>query len=267
MANAIVLAPMALPAVTASSTAAGYSPAYVGNDYMGVVWKSAASGGSQSLTVDFGSDVAIDTALLLGCTGATSGWTLTIEAATAALGPGFPGGSWSSGSMPFLAGAVMTKSNRGRSLWVGGDGGPPASRYWRFTIGGLAGAAATVARLVLGERIALARNFQFGATFGLRDTGSMDFSSRGVMLRYRGAKLRAVGVTFGSVYRDEVEEMVQPLIDVCGNSEPIALISDPDPHAQRQNRIWFGPMVGDLGTVWPKASGFEWKCNLVDLPS
>lgn len=266
MGTAIIVSPLALPSVTASSSAGGYSPAYVDNDFMGVVWRSATGSASQSLTVDFGGDVAIDTALMLGCTGATGDWTLTVQAATAAQGPGFPGGSWSSGAGPFLAGTAMPVNGRGKALWMAPeDGGPPAARYWRFTIGGLSGGAATVARLVLGMRIALARNFQFGATFGVRDLGSTEFSVRGVLLRRRGAKLRALGLTFGSVYRDEVEGQVSPLVERAGNSEPIAIVIDPDPHAQRQNRIWFGPLVGDVGMVWAKASGFEWRCNLVDL--
>ena len=40
MSNAILVEPLAMPAVTASATAAGYDPLNVANIYMGVVWKS-----------------------------------------------------------------------------------------------------------------------------------------------------------------------------------------------------------------------------------
>ena len=41
MSNSIVVKPLPFASVSASSTAAGYDPANIGNDYMGVVWKSA----------------------------------------------------------------------------------------------------------------------------------------------------------------------------------------------------------------------------------
>jgi hypothetical protein len=265
MSNALFVKPLPFASVSASSTASGYAAGNVGNDHMGVVWKSAAGAASRTITVDMGADVVIDTALLLGCTGATSGWTLKVEAATTAQGDTFPAGSWAGATLPFLAGSVMPVSGRGRALWLAPASPPPASRYWRFTIGGLSNAAAIVARLVLGRKIQLIRNFQFGAAFGVRDLGNADFSIRGVLLRRRGVKLRSVGITFGSVHKDEVEAIVHPLIEEIGVTEPVVLITDADADDQRQNRIWFGPLVGDLGTVWAKPDGFEWRANLVSL--
>ena len=265
MSNSIVVKPLAFASVSASSTAAGYDPANIGNDYMGVVWKSVAGAATRTITVDMGSDVVIDTALLLGCTGADTNWTLKVEAATSAQGNTFPAGSWAGAVLPFLAGTAMPVSGRGRALWLAPASPPPASRYWRFTIAGLGTSAATVARLVLGRKIQLERNFQFGAAFGVRDFGSTDFSARGVLLRRRGVKLRSVGISYGAVRRDEVEAKVHPLLEQVGTSEPIAIILDPDADAQRQNRIWFGPLVGDLGTVWQKPGAFEWRASIVDL--
>lgn len=265
MSNAVIVKPLAFSSASASSTAAGSDPAYVGNDHMGVVWKSATGAASQTLTIDMGANVTIDSILLLGCTGAKSSWTLKVEAATAAQGATFPAGSWAGAALPFLAGSAMPVSGRGRSVWFAPASPPPASRYWRLTIAGLANAAATVARLVMGRKIQLQRNFQFGAAFGVRDMSNVDFSVRGVLLRRRGVKLRSVAVTFGAVYKDEVEAVVHPLIEEIGISEPVALITDPDDDAQRQNRIWFGPLVGDLGTVWAKPGGFEWRASLIGL--
>lgn len=265
MSNAVAVLPLPLSAVTASATAAGHDPAHVGNDHMGVVWKSPAGAASRSLTIDLGSDRAFDTIALLGLTGAQPGWTLTVEAATAAQGSGFPGGSWVGAALPLLAGAAMPSSGRGKALWLAPASPPPPSRYIRLTLGSLANAAATVARVVVGARVALERNFQFGAAFGVRDLGNADFSARGVLLRRRGERLRSVGLTFPHVRRDEAEAKVAPLVEMAGNTDPILIVTDPDPDAQRQNRIYFGLLIGDLGMVWARPGGFEWRANLVAL--
>ncbi|MCK0531446.1 hypothetical protein [Sphingobium agri] len=266
MSNAIIVKPLPWASISASSTAAGYDPAYTGNDHMGVVWKTEAGAATRTITVDMGADVRIDAALLLGCTGASAAWTLKVQAATAAQGSSFSQLSYDSGDAPFLAGSVAPTSNRGRALWLpSSPAAIPSARYWRFVISGLGAAAVTVGRLILGRRIQLARNFQFGAAFGVRDLSTLDFSQYGVLLRRRGVKLRTVGISFGHTRRDEVEAKVQPLIEEVGNSEPIALITDPDAHEQRQNRIYFGPLVGDLSTIWNKPDGFEWRASLVSL--
>lgn len=260
MSNSIVLKPLEWVSISASSTDAGHSANYVGNDHMGVVWKSGSGAQSQQLSIDMGSNVAIDTAILLGCTGATSGWTLGVSAETS-------GGSiWTGATLPFLAGDAMPVSGRGKSLWLApSNSAPPPSRYWRFLIGGLNNGPATAARLVVGKRISLSRNIIFGAEFGVRDLGNIDFSRRGVILRQDGMKLRTVNVTYPAVTRAEVESYVHPLLNEIGNTGSVAFILDPDEDPQRQNRIWYGPMIGDLGTVWSTPCGFEWRANIVDL--
>ncbi|MES1985473.1 MAG: hypothetical protein V4461_11020 [Pseudomonadota bacterium] len=264
MSHAIIVKPLSLAAVVASSTAAGHDAAYVGNDHMGVVWKSTAGGYAQGLQIDLGADTPIDTILLIGCSGARAEWQLSIALATQAQGP-FTGAYYQGDTMAFLAGAAMPTSGRGKALWLAPADAPPSARYIYVSIGNVSDAAVTVARLVIGQRIQLARNFQFGAAFGVRDLGSVDFSVRGVLLRRRGAKLRSIGLTFGAVHKDEVEAIVHPLIEQVGLTEPLALVTDLDPDEQRQNRMYFGPLVGDLGTIWAKASGFEWRANLVSL--
>lgn len=264
MSNSIVVKPLPWASISAT-TAVGYDAAYMGNDHMGVVWRSPTGGPIRVITVDMGTNVTINTAVLLGCTGATSGWTLKVEAATEAQGDTFPAGSWVGATLPFLAGSEMPVSGRGRALWLAPASPPPASRYWRFTIGGLGTSAATVARLVLGRKLQLDRNVVYGAAFGVRDLGNLDFSRRGVLLRQRGKKLRTINVTYPAATRAEVESYVHPLLEELGNTDPVALILDPDADDQRQNRIWFGPMIGDLGTVWANPTGHEWRANIVDL--
>lgn len=266
MSNSIIVKPLPFASVSASSTAAGYDPTYIGNDHMGVVWKSEVGAATRTITVDMGSDVRIDAALLLGCTGADANWTLKVQAATAAQGSSFGQLAYDSGDAPFLAGSAAPVSGRGRALWLPPSAAAiPAARYWRFVIGGLGAGAATIGRLVLGRRLQLARNIVYGAAFGVRDLGSLDFSRRGVLLRQRGKKLRTISATYPAASRVEAESYIHPLLEEVGNTGPIALILDPDPDAQRQNRIWFGPMIGDIGTVWQTPAGFEWRGEIVDL--
>lgn len=266
MSNAIIVEPLAMPAITASATAAGFDPLNVANIFMGVVWKSPTGAATRTLTIDLGADTAFDTIALFGLTGAQPGWTIKVDAATAAQGSGFPGGSWSGTAETLLAGTAMPTSGRGKSLWMApAVSPPPASRYIRLTFGSLSNAAVTVARVVVGERIQLHHNFQFGAALGVRDLGSFDFSARGVPLRRRGEKLRSAGISFPHAHRDEIEAVVNPLLERIGNTDEIVLVTDPDAHAQRQNRMYYGPLVGDLGTVWARADGFEARVNIVGL--
>lgn len=267
MSHAVLMRPLPMTVLSGTNTVAGTDPAHVGNDYMGVVWQGRSSGAaSQSLILDLGADVAADTVALIGLTGAGADWTMQVSAATAAQGP-FTGASHDYPAVPLLAGVVPTRSGRGRALWQAPAGGPAAARYWRITIATPASdMTITVARVAIGQRVQPERNFDFGAAFGVRDTGSVDWSPRAVLLRRRGVKLRSVGLSFASLYRDEVEGFVHPIIERLGATGPILLVTDPDPDADRQNRIYFGPMVGDIGTVWARANaGWQWQANVVDL--
>lgn len=265
MANAILVRPLPFAAVTASTTAAGHDPNYIGNDFLGVVWKSDAAEG-QALYIDLGADTAFDTIALFGLTGATADWVWSVAAATTAQGPSFSGTFWEGSVETLLAGvgANAPVSGRGKALWLAPTvSPPPASRYIRLGISGVG--TKIVGRAVVGQRVALQRNFAFGAAFGVRELGRVDFSRRGVMLRQRGAKQRSVGIAFPHVHRDEVEAVVHPLLERIGGTEPVMLVTDPDANAQRQNRMYFGPLIGDIGTVWARANGFEWRANLTAL--
>lgn len=263
MAKALIFQPLPIVAAEASSTAPGHDAAYVGNDYMGVTWQSQAVA-NPSLTLDFGDDLAVDIALLLGCSGAGDAWTMATKAATAAQGQSFPGGSYADGPLSLLAGSAPLPSRRGTALWLP-DNAPASTRYLRFTIAQGGTTPVSLGRVAAGKRLALARNFSFGAAFGVRDLGGVDFSRRGVLLRQRGAKFRTVGISFSSVHKEEVENAILPLQEAVGNSDPVAIITDPAPHAMRQRRIYFGFLVGDISAVWRVADGFEWRANMVSL--
>ena len=263
MGNALLLEPLAMPSITASNTASGYSAGNVGNDFMGLVWKSDAGAAARNIVIDLGADKPVDTIALFGLFGAQPGWQLSVDLATSAQGAF--GGSFTSGpTESLLAGSAMPVSELGRALYRFVSP-PPVSRYVRLNFSSLGSAAVQVSRAVICSAIQLDRNYQFGAAYGVRPLGTVDFSARGVLLRRRGKKLRGVGITFGSIYKDEVEEKVQPLLERIGNDEPLCIVTDPDADAQRQNRMWLGFLTGNLGTVHARPGGFRADFNLVAI--
>lgn len=262
MGKAFAFRALASTSITAGSTASGYAAANMANDHAGVVWKSTGGASSVTITVDMGSSVALDSALFFGCTNASSAWTLTVEAAS---NSGFTTGLVTlATAIPFLAGSTFPSHGRGVGYWSA-DAAPAAKRYWRFTIANLGVAQVTVARLALGIKMTLERNFEFGAGFGVRDLGKVDFSARGVRLRRRAPKLRTLGLSFPSVRKDEAEQKVQPLVELAAGQEPVVIVTDPAVDSLRQQRCWIGHLTGDLGTVWRTAAAWQWKANLVDL--
>lgn len=261
MSRAWAMLPL-IAAVTASSTAAGYDPAYMMNDHAGVVWKSETGLSSVSFVADMGVAQILDAALFFGCTGADPGWNLTVESADDAA---FTSNQATLASgIPFLAGDAFPTHGRGVGFWQAAVP-PTARRYWRFTIGSLGGGAVTVARLAFGQRITLERNFAFGGAWGVRDLGSVNWSAAGVLLRRRAAKLRTLGLTFPAVTKDEVEQKVQPLVELAAGQEPIVIVTDPSTDTMRQRRCWIGTLTGELGTIWRAAQGWEWRANLIDI--
>ncbi len=261
MVNAWGMLPL-VAAMTASNTAAGYDAAYMMNDHAGVVWKSGTGLSSVSFVADLGAAQVLDAALFFGCTGASTGWTLTVESADNAAFS-VNQATLASG-IPFLAGSIFPTHGRGVGYWQAGTT-PTARRYWRFTIGNLSGAEVTVARLAIGRRMTLERNFAFGGAWGVRDLGSVNWSAQAVLLRRRAAKLRTLGLTFPSVTEDEVAQKVQPLIEIAAGQEPIVIVTNPIADAQRQVRCWIGILTGELGTIWRTAAGWEWRANLIDI--
>lgn len=264
MANGLILKPETFALVTSSSTAMGYKASNVGVDNMGNVWRSDTGSATQSLTIDLGADTALDTITIHGLTGAQASWQWTVELATEAQGK-FTGSYWSDSAADLLAGATMPVHGRGRGIWQAPGGAPSSARYVRLAFSVLANAAIEVGRVCVGSKIQLGQNFSYGAAMGIRSLGSAGFSSRGVFLRRAGAKLRGIGLTCEGATRSEVEGKIMPLLEQVGTETPIALVVDPDADAQRQNRIYFGPLQGDLGTVWAGYERFTWQVNVVAL--
>lgn len=260
MSNALIVKPLALGTVTAEGSGAGTLPAYLGNDFVGVVHRGT-NGAAGWVQLDLASAQSLDFAAFLS-TNLAPGATQRVRAATTAAGlTGVPG--YDSGVInPAIAGSSIPTSGRSNSWW---RDAAQSFRYWRFDLASLGGAAFEAGRLVVGQSIQLDRNFSFGAVRGVRDTSKLEWSALGVMLRRRGRKLRTLSISFENAYRDEVEQKILPLLEVAGASEPLLIVLDPDAHAERQNRMYFGPIVGDLGVIQRTASGYRWQAELVSL--
>lgn len=268
MANAFLMRPLPWAGIVPSNTASGFS---VGNlapwpvPRMGLVWR-ADSGASRLIVIDLGSDQPVDTIALFGIgdgLGAPSNsWTWSVDLATAAQGA-FTDAFWAGNSEPLLAGSVLPVSGRGKALWLAPAGAPATARYVRLNFAALGTAALQIALVAVGQRFQPARNYSYGAAFGVRDLGALDYSPRGVVLRRPGAKLRGMGLSFNAVRREEVENTLQRLFERVGNTDPVVLVSDPDPHAQRQNRMGIGHLTGNLGSVHRVPGAFQADVNFV----
>lgn len=279
MANAFLLRPHGFADIGAYDSAPGFPIANAGNDYAGVVWRSRV-GDNAHFVIDFGADVPVDTVMLFGVWGdiAYAKGRARLALATAAQGPAFSvehtadgtgaGRYWlDPGLLPIFAGGVTDPGN-GVFLWTppAGVARPGVARYLYLNFVGLGpGGYIQIARIVAGQAIRLERNFGYGGAHGVRDLGSLDFSARGVLQRRRGKKLRTVGLTFSHVRRDEVEAQTGPLLERIGNTEMVALVTDPAPHPMLQRRCYYGPLVGDLGHTWRNAAAWEAKVNLVSV--
>lgn len=257
MANAWLLRPLPVTgAVTTAGTPQLGAGAYAFNDYAGVVCQLACdAGGAASIRFDLGSVQPIDALMVFGVELLPAGATVALSKAGSADGAYTQiaaGGAY--------AGTERLTSGAGVSVL---DVPPTSARYLQVTFAG--GAAVRLSRIVVGKRIQPERNYGFGAGFGVRDLGSLDFSPRGVLARRRGRKLRTASLTFSNLHRDEAEAQTGPLLELVGNTEPVALLTDPEAHALRERRAYFGPLVGDLSHVIRRADAYEAKCNLVSL--
>lgn len=269
MANAFLMRPLQWAAITPSNTASGFSAANLAPwpvPRMGRVWRSDPGAASRGLTIDLGSDQPIDTIAIIGIgagnSSPSSAWQLRVDLATAAQGP-FTGASWTGPTSQLLAGATLPVSGRGKALWIAPSGAPAAARYIGINLLSLSNAAIQIAMIAVGQRFQPVRNYSYGAAFGVRDLGAIDYSPRGVVLRRPGAKLRGMGLTFASVRRDEVEDSLQRLFERVGNTDPVVLVTDPDAHPQRQNRMGIGHLSGNLGTIHRVPGAFQAEVNFV----
>lgn len=262
MANAELILPLPFPAggVSAYTTAAGFQAVHIGNDYAGVKWRSGGGIPTDFIEIDFGVDVAVNRLMLFGVACATVNAGLDIRSSTNAQGKTYAG--WGSGDIPLYAGTQRLVNGVGVSY---AQITSPPSRYWIIYFKYLDNAQVDIGRLVMGQSLSLARNFKFGAEFGVRSFATSDFSARGAWLRRKGKKLRTVGVSFPSTEKWEMEEQVLPLLEQAGDDTPVALITDPAAHAMRERRCYFGPMFGTPPATWRNARGWEWRADVVSL--
>jgi hypothetical protein len=260
MANAIIIEPLNLPTVTAEGSGAGTVPGNVNNDWIGVIHRGSNTALPVALQVDFGTAVAADTVALLSCNTAISTWNVSCGTSV------FDGSVYFAGGLPFGAGAVVPVSGRLNALHL-----LPSlvtARRWSANAEAMIGGAAfECGRMVIGRKISPQYNFSFGAAFGVRSRGGSEFSRQGVWLPGPGVRQRTVGLSFARATKQEIEELVGPLLERIGNDKMILAVTDPAPNSQLQRRMFFGQLEGNLEMIWsrPGLDGFEWRANLVSV--
>lgn len=259
MANAWLLRPLPAVVTATAGTLQLGAPENTLNDYAGVVYQAACStGNSARTTYDLGGATDVDTVMVFGV------GVLPVEGTLNARFYDAGGASIGFASVPAYAGGTVNAAGLGIS--IASLGAPVAARTVRLDyVATGAGQAVRFARVVIGKRFVPERNFSYGASVGVRDLGSLDFSPRGVLLRRRGAKLRTVSLGFPNMRKDEVEGVTRPLLEYLGNTEMVALLTDPAADAQIASRAYFGPLVGDLAHVRRNAVAYEAKLNLVSI--
>lgn len=261
MANAFLLRPLAAAYGGASSLVAG-QPSYLGNDYAGVTATFACDAGANvgAIRVDFGADVTFDTIMVFGLAQLPTSATCAVLVAPSATGVFAPVVT----GLPAYAGSAPRTDGKGVTL--ARLTAPAYGRYVQINYNApSAGALIEASRIVIGTRFEPNIGFEYGAQFGVRDLGALDVNARGVLLRHRGKKLRTVSLNFPLLTKQEAEGTAQKLLEQVGNTECIALCTDPAPDAERQSRCYFGPLVGDLTRTWASARGHELRANLLGL--
>lgn len=269
MSNAFLLRPLVWAGLTASDTASGYDAANLAPwpvPRMGRVWRSSPGSATRAIVIDMGIDQSLDTIALFGIGNGNAApspaWSWSIDLATEAQGP-FTGAFWAGAGETLLAGSQLPVSGKGKALWLAPGDAPGAARYIRLNFAALDGAALQIALVAVGERFQPSRNYSYGAAFGVRDLGQLEYSPRGVVLRRPGAKLRGTGLSFSALRLDEIEDTLQRLFERIGNTDPVVLVTDPAAHPHRQSRMGIGHLNGNLGSVHRIPGAFQADVNFV----
>lgn len=261
MANAFLLRPLAVASVTTFGTLIRGAVEYVTYDLAGLTCRLACDAGTEAvLRIDLGADQVIDTVMAFGVSSAPAGGLVNVFTATTAAPNAF---TLQLTDSP-LAGTVARADALGVTLGL--LPAPVSARYVQLSyIAPGPGAFVEISRIVIGRRFQPAIGFEYGGQFGVRDLGALDVNARGVLLRHRGKKLRTVSLNFPSLTKQEAEGTAQKLLEQVGNTECIALCTDPTPDPERQSRCYFGPLVGDLTRTWASARGHEVRVSLLGL--
>ncbi|MEO1222355.1 MAG: hypothetical protein AAFY42_13600 [Pseudomonadota bacterium] len=236
MANMILYRSLRVASVTAPSSQIDYSAKNL-SPYpiprMGRVWRHNGSSDTATITFDLGKDSAIDVVSLFGIgegnAPPSSAWRWSIDLASEAQGA-FDDAFWSGATEALLAGSALPQSGFGKALWLAPADAPATARYVRVNLSQLGGAYCQIAIAAMGKAFQPSRNYSYGAAFGVRDLGALDYAPRGGISRREGVKLPGVGLSLRALRREEVEEQLQDLLEEVGNTDPVVLIKDPSDH-------------------------------------
>jgi hypothetical protein len=244
-------------ATAGGGVVSGTSAAFLSNDFMGMVLRFSA-GTPFFATIDFGAANAIDTFALLNT-------NLPVGAAWYLQGSSASDFSSGYDSGPIADGGEISNVRTGRRHLLLTLPTQQSFRYWRVVINGVTGVQLEAARLIIGRRTLYARNFEFGAQRGVRDLGEVEFGPAGALLRRAGRVLRTLGISFPMVTQQETEFIGLRLLETLGNTGFVFACLDDEASQFRSERMYFGPLEGNLAMTWRAHDTFEKRLQLVSV--
>jgi hypothetical protein len=259
MSNGFLLRSYSFTTADFSTPAAGTSGAFVANDFMGMVMRSASAANPAAVRLDLGFARAIDTVAVLECFARTSSGGVSITIGNDSTFATFvesvdatpPGGEYLAASFLRHAVGYFTTAT--------------PCRYVLVQVNGDGVFLPQFARALVGTRLQPARNFSFGVARGARDLGEVEFSPRGAMLRRRGRKLRTLGLSWGFLTQVEAEGFSIPLFEGAGETEFILACLNPDADVERNRRLYYGPLEGNLSLTWRAHDLWEKRLQMVSV--
>lgn len=259
MANGFLLRSYSFTTSDFSTPAAGTSGAFVANDFMGMVMRSASAGTAAAVRLDFGFARQIDTAAVLECFCRNTAGGVTVAIGNDVTFATFveqiditpPGSEYRAASGLQHAFGFFTTAT--------------PCRYALVQVNGDGVFLPQFARALVGTRLQPARNFSFGVTRGARDLGEVEFSPRGATLRRRARKLRTLGLSWSFLTQVEAEGFSIPLVEGVGETEFILASLNPAADVERSRRLYFGPLEGNSQLTWRAHDLWEKRLQITSV--
>lgn len=205
--------------------------------YAGATWKSSGAS-NLFFSGDLGAATAVDFAGMLSAT-ALAGTNFMFAMNSSAMNGIGTGAAYTSGTVPFIAPALTTRSLYHSHLEIGT---PQTYRHFDFYVSSHTGDF-EAAFLVVGKKIAPTRYYDNDYERGFEDLSRFDLGRNGVPDIAYGSVLPSIRFTLSWLTESEHEDYIDPLLKACGTTEPLLLCFDPAATTSRQGRTFFGRLA------------------------
>ncbi|MFQ5535626.1 MAG: hypothetical protein ACE5EM_12485 [Sphingomonadales bacterium] len=253
MANGILVQPLTWSAITASQAmAAGFPETNLGDEQPRMFAESATA--VLSVDIDLGTAQAVDLiALLYTNADATATWEVRAADTQAELGAGTV---FASGS--FCAGGGVSKADRPHGFDFGAA---LTKRWWRITLTNSA-APARAGRLILGQALQPAWNFELSSRFARVGGADGLGTDGGALVPVKRKTRRRVSIRWGDLTDAEYYDQLAAIEQAAADGEPILFIRDPDAAAaNRHQGIVYGLLKFSQGADRVRSN--QWRAAAV----